>query len=227
MPKVGFAQDTYVWRLSFSQSERILSHNLNEKARKTYIAVKLLMKKHLKKNCSFLKTYHLKTIFLYYMEKNSAEYWQMTCLEDTVRDLLDTLCNTLESGVCPHFFIPDVNLWGEQILGGSVNHIHVQSLRGCQLVREVMRKGLSDFIIPVNYNSVHLLESVYSKGTAKFYIRASVLVIVTELLLIACSPWIFLFLAVMIQTGISWILGMAGCLPVILLSIPILAVLNF
>ena len=88
VPKIRSAQDNRAWRLSFSLAEQGLSSCVGEKARKTYLAVKLLVKKKLKTVCPFLKTYHIKTIFFHYMETKTADYWNNTELETTINDLL-------------------------------------------------------------------------------------------------------------------------------------------
>ena len=78
VPKVGSGQDSFVWRLSFSQVERVLSCNVPEKARMTYLAVKIFLKRNLKKVCKFLESYYLNTVFFHHMENKTEEYWQDT-----------------------------------------------------------------------------------------------------------------------------------------------------
>ena len=96
LPKVGSGQDSFVWRLSFSQAERILSCHVGNKARKAYVEVKIFIKKHMNKQCPFLKTWHLKTIFFHHMESTSEEYRQETDLLNTISDLLKTLSSRLK-----------------------------------------------------------------------------------------------------------------------------------
>ena len=88
VPKIRSAQDNRAWRLSFSLAEHALSSCVGQKARKTYLAVKLLVKKKLKAACPFLKTYHIKTIFFHYMETKTEDYWNNTELETAINDLL-------------------------------------------------------------------------------------------------------------------------------------------
>ena len=74
VPQVGSDQNQFVWRLSFSQVERLLSCHVGDMARMTYLAVKTLLKRKLKHICPFLKSYHLKTIFFHHMESKTEEY---------------------------------------------------------------------------------------------------------------------------------------------------------
>ena len=86
VPKSGFDEDRFDWRLSFSQVERVLSCQVQEKARMTYLAVKIFLKMNLKNICPVLKTYHLKTVFFHHMESKTEEYWENTDLENTIID---------------------------------------------------------------------------------------------------------------------------------------------
>ena len=68
VPKMRATKDNRAWRLSFSMAEHALSCCVGNKERKTYLAVKMIVKKKLKPVCPFLKSYHIKTIFFHYME---------------------------------------------------------------------------------------------------------------------------------------------------------------
>ena len=81
-------EDDRAWRLSFSMAEYALTCSVGKKARETYMAVKLFVKKKLKPVCPFLKSYHIKTIFFHHMETKTEEYWEETDLENSIKDLL-------------------------------------------------------------------------------------------------------------------------------------------
>ena len=88
VPKKRADMDNRAWRLSFSMAEHTLACSVGNKARKTYLAVKLFAKKKLQSVCPFLKSYHIKTIFFHYMETKTHEYWDDTEIESTIKDLL-------------------------------------------------------------------------------------------------------------------------------------------
>ena len=88
VPKKRAAQDNRAWRLSFSMAEHALACSVGEKARKTYLAVKMIVKRKLRAVCPFLKSYHIKTIFFHYMETKTEEFWEETELETSIKDLL-------------------------------------------------------------------------------------------------------------------------------------------
>jgi hypothetical protein len=226
VPKVRSTQDNKAWRLSFSMAERVLSCHVGEKARKTYLAVKIFVKQRQKKLCPFLKTYHIKTIFFHHMESRTEEYWQDTELESTIKDFLECLVSTLQSGFCPHYFIPTVNLWGEQILGESAKKVSAQASRGCKNIRKTMKDSVCKFIIPREFKSDLLLRCMFSASPTWFYTRATVLVLVTEVLLLVSLPVMSLCLAVLFQTALSWLMGMVSCLPVLILFTGIMLLLR-
>ena len=104
VPKIRSTQDNRAWRLSFSMAEYALSCCVGEKARKTYLAVKLLVKEKLKPVCPFLKTYHIKTIFFHFMESKTEEYWENTELNIAIGDLLGKSMSYLIRKKCYFYF---------------------------------------------------------------------------------------------------------------------------
>ena len=217
VPKAGSDQDRFDWRLSFSQVERAMSCQVGEKARMAYIAAKIILKRKLKTICPFVKTYHLKTIFFFHMESKTNEYWEETELEITIRDLLETLACTVRSGSCPHYFIPDVDLWGRQIVGEDAKKIPSQAIRGSKFIRKLLKKRMYDVIIPLEFKSDFILQSVLSDRSFNYYFSVTVLVCTTILLTVASLPVLGLCLAVVTQKLISGLIGSLGCFPLILI----------
>ena len=107
VPKAGLDGDNLNWRLSFSQAEKILSEEVSERARMTYLAAKIILKKYLQFSCPILKSYHLKTIFFHYLEKKPADYWKANSIEKTITDFLGELLLTMEKKTCSHYFIKE------------------------------------------------------------------------------------------------------------------------
>ena len=226
VPKVRSAKDDRAWRLSFSMAERILANHLNEKARQTYLAVKLFMKQNLKKACPFLKSYHIKTIFFTYMEKTTEEYWKETSLERTIIDFLEKLDCTMKSGICPHFFIPSVNLWGEQILGRGAEKVVSNASIGCGIIRKTLNRGICSSIIDKPFISEMFLKCIFSSKSTNFYPKATVLMLTTELVILFSLPVIVLCAAVLLKTILSWLLGMITCLPLVIIACCMLLLLR-
>ena len=76
IPKPMKEGDDEHWRFSFSRQELYLASILPYKARITYVALKYIFKKHLKKMSHGLKSYHMLTVFLWFMEDTNPEMWK-------------------------------------------------------------------------------------------------------------------------------------------------------
>ena len=86
------------WRFSFSYAEVQLSELINEVAQKCFICLKVIGRYYLESKCEKF-TYHLKTIFLYTLEKTQLELWADNNIEKGFKKLLDELLQTLSENV--------------------------------------------------------------------------------------------------------------------------------
>ena len=75
VPKPASEFDTLSWRFSFSAQEIQLSSMLPLEARLCYVGLKHIFKKHLKTISPDLKSYHMLTIFLWFMESQDPKCW--------------------------------------------------------------------------------------------------------------------------------------------------------
>ena len=105
------------FRYSFSQAEVILSDNILEKARITFLAFKAAIKKMVNyvsdksKKFHEISTYVLKTILFMQVEAKQNWYWQQIfVLELFFRDLLEKLMECVEARNCPMYWNPSINL---------------------------------------------------------------------------------------------------------------------
>jgi hypothetical protein len=108
-------QDQKTWRYSFSRQELELSKILPHNARLCYIALKHIFKKHLKSiNCG-LKSYHMLTLFFWFMEMVDPAMWQQVdksppSFSTTMSSLLKFVAESLQTKYIPHYFIRTINL---------------------------------------------------------------------------------------------------------------------
>ena len=123
----------------------------------------------------------------------------------------------MQIGVCPHFFIPSINLWGELVLGKNAETVPKQALLGCKIIQKLLKSDIGKIIIPDIFRCEILLKHIYSLPATQFYPRAILLLILAECLLVPSLPVLFLVIIVTIQTVVSWLLGMVTCLPVIII----------
>ena len=102
---------------SFSQAEIILSDNIPENARITFLAFKVTIKKMVNyvsdksKKFHEIPTYLLKTILFLQVETKENWYWEQEfVLEIFFRDLLEKLMECIEAQNCPMYWNPSINL---------------------------------------------------------------------------------------------------------------------
>jgi hypothetical protein len=108
VPKTGPTGDPYCWRLSFSRGEVILSNHVSEHDRLAFLAVKLFYKEKLKPYVSFLRSYHLKTMFYHFLECKAQNEKDVNT---TVFNMLSFVETCLVNRHCPHLFIRSINLF--------------------------------------------------------------------------------------------------------------------
>ena len=108
------------FRYSFSQAEVILSDNIPEKARITFLAFKATIKKMVNyvpdksKKFHEIPTYVLKTILFMQVETKQNWYWEQEfVLEIFFRDLLKKLVKCIKARNCPMYWNPSINLLGD------------------------------------------------------------------------------------------------------------------
>ncbi|XP_070532407.1 uncharacterized protein [Ptychodera flava] len=121
------------WRLSFSLAERRLAKDVTIMQKSIYIMVKLIYKKYLKHPSEKgVQSYHLKNIFLWMLEEIPCSEWTNCLLPQRVTDLLQRLNWCLTLKYCPHYFIPENNLF-QGLSNGEI--LFTQQ----QLVRVIMK----------------------------------------------------------------------------------------
>ena len=112
--KPSYEEDLTSWRFSFSRQEIELSQMLPLNARLCYVSLKLIFKKEMKKRCpSVLKSYHMLTLFLWFMESRPVHSWDEDSdqsFQSNLRALFSFVSLRLENSEIPHYFIRYVNL---------------------------------------------------------------------------------------------------------------------
>ena len=99
------------WRFSFSYAEVQLSKLINPVAKNCFLCLKIISRNYLEPRCEGFKSYHLKTIFYYTLEKSQIELWTEESIEKGFEKLLDELLQTLTEKRCPHFWISGIDLY--------------------------------------------------------------------------------------------------------------------
>lgn len=99
------------WMVSFPQCETYLCSCIPQTAKACYLALKIIFKDHLSYCCENLKTYQLKTLLFWELEKHPAEYWETRNIEQCFMCLLDKLIELITKKICSSYWIENLNLF--------------------------------------------------------------------------------------------------------------------
>ncbi|KAJ8302500.1 hypothetical protein KUTeg_018896 [Tegillarca granosa] len=115
VPKSPFKTITNLeWRLSFCLVERDLIKTLSEDQKLCYKVLKCIWRRVLKPPAGkALQSYHLKTVFLWECEDIAREDWERDKAVCRVMGLLQRLETYLVYEYCPHYIIPENNLFSD------------------------------------------------------------------------------------------------------------------
>ncbi|CAF2141349.1 unnamed protein product [Rotaria magnacalcarata] len=101
--------DESEWRFSFSFAELQLIGTLDNVYKRVYAILKILIKYACKsENITGLKSYHLKTIFLWYCEEMGVQ--SHAPIKVSIENLLNYTTEFYKRQYVPHYFIPACNL---------------------------------------------------------------------------------------------------------------------
>ncbi|KAI8508861.1 protein mab-21-like 2 [Branchiostoma floridae] len=104
------SMESDAWVLCFNQAEDKLL--LGGCRRRCLSILKTLRDRHLDLPGNPLNSYHMKTMVLYECEKHPREIdWDETCLGDRLNGILLQLISCLQCRKCPHYFLPNVDLF--------------------------------------------------------------------------------------------------------------------
>ena len=107
--------DKYQWRYSFSRAEVILIRSWTPIQQLVYHMLRYIAKRTIisewKDDDKVVCTYHIKTLMLWACERKSPVWWESNCVIVLCSKLLGTLIKWIGEKMCPHYFIPEWNLF--------------------------------------------------------------------------------------------------------------------
>uniref|UniRef100_A0A1I8GQC4 ANK_REP_REGION domain-containing protein n=1 Tax=Macrostomum lignano TaxID=282301 RepID=A0A1I8GQC4_9PLAT len=102
-------------RLSTTFLERLMIRGFNTLQGQLFVILKFLIKRHLSKSVSGLKTYVAKTLMFRMIDETAEDEWRADNLLQLTRRALEILCDGLQHGgeheCLPHFFAPDAAVY--------------------------------------------------------------------------------------------------------------------
>ncbi|XP_071126577.1 uncharacterized protein [Mytilus edulis] len=125
----GSVKEDLEWRISFSVAEKLLIYTFTHTQLLCYALMKIILKDVINKkeflfdekrranSTDLLCSYFLKTIVFWVSEELPPSIWKVENLISYFMRCLKRLIYCVEYSSCPHFFIPDNNLFENKIKG--------------------------------------------------------------------------------------------------------------
>ncbi|XP_062578692.1 uncharacterized protein LOC134240632 [Saccostrea cucullata] len=140
------------WRISFSLAEQKLVYSMNHCQFLTYGLLKLFLKECIINGLSdkdkLLCSYHLKTAVFWIIQQNITPQWCSQNLLHCFWVCFKLILKWVYEGVCPNFFIPENNMFLNNIHGEAQKNLFIR-------LHELYEKGLvSLFHCPTIRSSV-------------------------------------------------------------------------
>ncbi|VDI53549.1 Hypothetical predicted protein [Mytilus galloprovincialis] len=146
----GSANEDLEWRISFSVSEKFLIYTFTHAQLLCYALMKILLKDVIDVDLEckdLLCSYFIKTILFWISEECSPTIWRPENLISNYMRCFRRLIYYVETSVCPHYFIPEINLFENKINVHSkkilLNKLYILNSRGWQCI--LFSKRLSNF----------------------------------------------------------------------------------
>ncbi|XP_052078288.1 uncharacterized protein LOC127716215 [Mytilus californianus] len=116
----GSPHEELEWRISFSVGEKLLIYTFSHTQLLCYALMKILLKDVINTNSKckdLLCSYYLKTIILWISEEVQPSVWTPDNLIPCFMRCFSRLIYCVQYQVCPHYFIPENNLFENKIGG--------------------------------------------------------------------------------------------------------------
>ena len=102
-----------LWRMAFNHAEKQLALDPNEgvpnSCRRPVLRILKGFREHL--NWPFLRSYHIKTLLFHEFESHLPDKWQPARIGERVFTAVKRLEEFVKNKNCPHYFLPQVNLF--------------------------------------------------------------------------------------------------------------------
>lgn len=149
VPKYPYYSLTMLeWRISFVNVEGALMRSLTKMQRVCYRIFKGIWRIGFRAPATrYVQSYHIKTIFLWFSEKMRPSDFNLESIVTRVFDLLHSLRTCLMQKCCPHYFIPENNLFSdlsEIVISKTLQHVNISITKADEIW--IYNRGL--FLLP-------------------------------------------------------------------------------
>lgn len=128
----GSEHEDLEWRISFSVAEKLLIYTFSHTQLLCYALLKILLKDVIESDLDckeLLCSYYMKTIMLWISEELPISIWKPTNLISCYKKCFRRLVYYIENSMCPHYFIPEYNLF-ENKINGDARKVLLRKLNG-------------------------------------------------------------------------------------------------
>ncbi|XP_052076242.1 uncharacterized protein LOC127714241 [Mytilus californianus] len=137
----GSTKEELEWRISFSVGEKLLIHTFTHTQLQCYALLKILLKDviTLDRECKeLLCSYFMKTVLFWICEELPSSIWKPENLISCFMRCFRRLIYCVEYTICPHYFIPENNLFEKKVQGHArktlLNKLYVLNSYGWQCI---------------------------------------------------------------------------------------------
>ncbi|XP_071124298.1 uncharacterized protein [Mytilus edulis] len=155
----GSSQEELEWRISFSVGEKLLIYSFTHTQLLCYSLLKILIKDviALDIDCKeLLCSYFMKTILFWICEELPSSVWTSENLISCYMRCFRRLMYCVEYSFCPHYFIPENNLFENKIHGKAqkllLNRLYILNSHGWQCI--FLSDQISSFNALTSYRSI-------------------------------------------------------------------------
>ncbi|XP_052077201.1 uncharacterized protein LOC127715220 [Mytilus californianus] len=158
----GSKKEELEWRISFSVGEKFLIYTFTHTQLLCYALMKILLKGVIDTDfeCQeLLSSYFMKTILFWISEEFPLSIWRPENLISNFMMCVKRLIYCVENSVCPHYFIPENNLFKHKIKGHAketlLNKLNILDSYGWRCI--LFSDQMSNFNELALYKEVHLM----------------------------------------------------------------------
>ena len=152
-----YKHDSFQWRYSFSRTEVILIRSWTPIQQLVYHMLRYIAKRTIinewKDDDKVICTYHIKTLMLWACEMKSPVWWEWNCVIVLCSKLLGTLMKWIGEKMCPHYFIPEWNLF-DYTMKGSRRFETIEMLNIHTNIHALSEWFRIDYLSKVFYNNL-------------------------------------------------------------------------
>ena len=168
--------------------------------------------------CPFIKTYHLKTVFLHFMESKTEDYWKRVSIWEALTKLVNELITCLKNKECKHFFIDFINILDEKTLKINYSQVEKRIKMAIKILEKVENeKNKASLILETNQmvkldiDDILMLKSSIQVLVCLLFLTSFFLILTVFVYIVSIAFILF--------SLVSWLISFVFSIPIIILFV--------